>query len=277
MSWMMWALAASAAPLELNSATVEQIAAIPGVGFEAAQAIVDLRGARGGLHDVEELRSLGLDAPALASLRAATEFEVAIPVSPTRALDTVDAVLAEFRSEPTVLEVQGWAEEEANTRPEQVRRWLAESESFALLPEVTLDYRIRGDWDQGFEYYDLDGADPISGSDVEAIAEDADQAQTQELKVRLRWQLGDLVMSSERIRVISEAQDVVKLRDKVLGDVTRLYFERRRLQVEVLLAPKIDLVGRVKEELRLLELTANLDALTGGQFSGSVARGGSAR
>ena len=43
------------------------------------------------------------------------------------------------------------------------------------------------------------------------------------------------------------------------------------------LAPKIDLVGRVKEELRLLELTANLDALTGGQFSGSVARGGSAR
>ena len=38
-------------------------------------------------------------------------------------------------------------------------------------------------------------------------------------------------MSSERIRVISEAQDVVKLRDKVLRQATQIFFDRRRLQV----------------------------------------------
>ena len=67
-----------------------------------------------------------------------------------------------------------------------------------------------------------------------------------------------------------------KLREKVLGEVTRLYFERRRLQVDVLLNPKVDLAGQVKDELRLRELTANLDAYTGGRFSAAVA-GGPAR
>ena len=77
-------------------------------------------------------------------------------------------------------------------------------------------------------------------------------------------------MSSERIRVINEAQDIVKLRDKVLEDVTRLYFDRRRLQVEQLLSPAGDLRSQLKNELRLQELTANIDALTGGRFSASL-------
>ena len=79
-----------------------------------------------------------------------------------------------------------------------------------------------------------------------------------------------MVMSSEQIRVINEAQDIAKLREKVLGEVTRLYFDRRRLQVEILLNPKSDVVGQVKDELRLREITANLDAYTGGQFSNAA-------
>ncbi len=77
-------------------------------------------------------------------------------------------------------------------------------------------------------------------------------------------------MSSEQIRVINESQDIVKLRDKVLDEVTRLYFDRRRLQVELLLSPAGDLRTQLENELRLQELTANLDALTGGSFSASL-------
>ena len=79
-------------------------------------------------------------------------------------------------------------------------------------------------------------------------------------------------MSSEQIRVINEAQDIVKLRDKVLDEVTRLYFDRRRLQVDQLLSPSLDLKGQIEAELRLQEMTANLDALTGGAFSASLPR-----
>jgi hypothetical protein len=73
--------------------------------------------------------------------------------------------------------------------------------------------------------------------------------------------------------VISEAQDIVKLRDKVLGEVTRLYFDRRRLQIDGLLNPPNDLRAQIDDELRLMEFTAQLDALTGGAFSAAVAAG----
>ena len=70
--------------------------------------------------------------------------------------------------------------------------------------------------------------------------------------------------------MINEAQDVVKLRDKVLDEVTRLYFDRRRLQVELLLDPPTGLQDQLESELRLQESTANLDAFTGGAFSASL-------
>jgi hypothetical protein len=57
----------------------------------------------------------------------------------------------------------------------------------------------------------------------------------------------------------------------VLGEVTRLYFDRRRLQVDMLLNPKSDLMGQVKDELRLREITASLDAYTGGRLSAALA------
>ncbi|MEQ1501169.1 MAG: hypothetical protein ABMB14_03015 [Myxococcota bacterium] len=199
------------------------------------------------------------------------------PSEPSGPGDPVDAVLARFAAEPSIADVQRWASEQAELDPAQVRRWLRQSSSFALLPEVTVDLSRRDDWGAGYEYYDPAGADPLPGETATAVADDADQGRTQEVALRLQWQLADLVMSSERIRVIHEAQDVVKLRDDVLTEVTRLYFERRRLQVEQQLAPKIDPVARAADQLRLLELTANLDALTAGAFSSAVARSGRSR
>lgn len=259
--------------LMLNDATEGQLAAIANVDPEEAKAIVAMRAERGRLSSVEELRSLRFDDETLSSLRSATSIELTVPVdATTRTYDTVEAVLAEFASEPSVQQVQGWANDYANTSPDQVRRWLAQSVTFATLPEVTLDYELQNDWDQGFEYQDENGADPVPGVRPIPVAMDADEGQMQQYQVRLRWELDKLVMSSERIRVINEAQDIVKLRDKLLSEVTRLYFERRRLQVERLLSPKIDLMARVKDELRLMELTANLDAMTGGGFSAALAR-----
>lgn len=265
------------ARLDLNAASAADFASIPLVGPDNAGRIVALRSERGRLSSIEELRALGLDEPVLASLRSSTEITVELADAPVTTFTDVDSVLAQFVGEPTVQQVQGWANEYANTSPLQVEHWLAQSVSFATLPDVTVEYRLRNDYDQGFEYQDADGAAPVAGVPVVAVAQDAGQGQTQEYKVKLAWQLDRLVMSSEKIRVINEAQDIVKLRDKVLAEVTRLYFERRRLQVDRLLNPKTDLVGRVKEELRLLELTANLDALTGGAFSGAVARGAAPR
>jgi hypothetical protein len=152
----------------------------------------------------------------------------------------------------------------SNTHAEQVERWLAASKNAAYLPEVQLRYYYYDRLNEGFEY-GLDEA----GDAVPQI-EDADTDKDNVYQVTLKWRLDDLVMSSERIRVISESQDVVKLRDKVLRQVTQIFFDRRRLQVELLLSPGGDLRSQVEDEIRLMELTAELDALTGGQFSRAV-------
>lgn len=278
--------ARASVPLDLGTASAEALATLPGVTPGIAQSIVALRTRRGQLGSVEELRVLDLDESVIDTLRANTETRFVLPAAAIYAgpggagatADTVDGVMAAFAGEPTIQQVQLWASDYANASPDRVRHWMHQAVTFAAFPEVTVDLRLRNDWDEGFDYFDASGADPTPNVDVVAVPQDVGQGQTQEIKLRLRWQLDNLVMSSERIRVINEAQDVVKLRDKVLAEVTRLYFERRRLQVERLLAPKIDLMAQVKDELRLLELTANIDALTGGAFSGAVGRaGGEAR
>jgi len=197
-------------------------------------------------------------------------WAAAAPAAAVAREPATDEILARFADEPTIAEVQAWASRTAQISPARVRRWLAQSATFATLPQVSLEWRLRDDTGQGFDYVNADGDPVLPGEDPLGVATDADQGRSQEVKVKLVWELDKLIMSSERIRVINEGQDVVKLRDKVLADVTRLYFERRRQQVEQLLAPKSDPLGQARDALRLLELTAGIDALTGGAFSAAL-------
>ncbi len=66
---------------------------------------------------------------------------------------------------------------------------------------------------------------------------------------------------------VLQSELMVQLRDDILDEVTSYYYERRRLQIELLEAPPNDTRSRIKKELRVQELSANLDALTGGYFS----------
>ena len=56
--------------------------------------------------------------------------------------------------------------------------------------------------------------------------------------------------------------------------VTSLYFERRRAQVQLLLNPPSDTVERLRRELEIQELTASIDALTGGWFGEQLSASG---
>lgn len=264
--------ALAGAPLALQGASAEELAGLEHVDPALARAVVDFRTARGGLDTVEELRLVpGMTPQALTALRGGTVLEFEMAVTRTGSLETVEDVLAQFEGEPAVGVVQTWASQHASLEPETVARWLKASRSFAGLPQLRLEYRYSTDFDNDFVRLDGSGAPPTS-LDVQTfdIQTDASVGGDQTALVRATWDLNELVMSSEQIRVINEAQDVVKLREKVLGEVTRLYYERRRLQVDVLLDPKLDLMGQVRDELRLRELTAQLDAFTGGRFSAAL-------
>lgn len=264
-----WGVAHGADRLLLNEVSAQQLVDRGIVDAPSASAIVALRSVRGRLPSVEALRVLRLSDPELDALRANTSVSVVVSTPPAGATghEDPDAVLALFADEPTIGDVHLWASDYAHLSPGQVSRWLAQSATFATLPQLSVEWKLRDDWDQGFEYLNADGIDLVPGEEPAAVIQDADQGQYQEIKVKLVWDLDKLIMSSERIRVINEAQDTIKLRDTVLSEATRLYFERRRLQVEQVLAPEGDPLARVRQRLREMELTANLDALTGGAFS----------
>ena len=261
---------AQASSFMLNDVTAAELSSIEGVGDDAAERIVALRTQRQTLGSVEELRILGLDGPTLQALRAHLSSDLTLKKVARTDYSSVADVLAHFSHEPDVLAVQAMAMDYTKTNPSLVEGWLSAAKSAYALPAVTLSYDKDIDDYKTWNYLDLNGDGNIDNSEHQfntARADDDDG-----FGVRLAWRLDKLVMSSERIRVINEAQDIVKLRDKVLDEVTRVYFDRRRLQVEQILSPPSSLKDQIKEELRLQELTASIDALTGGRFSASLVR-----
>ncbi|MFT6143074.1 MAG: competence protein ComEA [Myxococcota bacterium] len=272
---LVWASAASAqdAPL-LNSASAESLSSLDHVDTGTAERIVALRTERGRFGSVEELRVLpGVGEQTLASLRHNTRVDVQMPNGTTRSFESVDQVLAEFDHEPSVQQVHRWTEAYAKVNPDLVDRWLAASRGFAVLPRLQVEGRVRDGFDQDFKYFTADGVIDDPNEAVFDVLDDAGRDQQRTVIVRATWDLDELIMSSERIRVINESQDVAKLRDKLLDEVTRVYFERRRVQVDMLLQPSRDVATQTKDYLRLMELTANIDALTGGELSRSLVGG----
>ena len=85
---------------------------------------------------------------------------------------------------------------------------------------------------------------------------------------KLSWNLPQLVFNAEVLDVASLAGLV----QSVLKEVTRLYYMRRRLQLDLILNPPADEATRLTKELRLEELTALLDAMTGGYFQRELTR-----
>ena len=254
----------------LNQVTADQLVSIDGVEQSEADRIVSLRQERKALNSVEELRILGLDGETLEALRSHLATELTITKVAKGSYTSVEQVMAQFSDEPDVLKVQAMAMDYTKTNPAMVEGWMKASTVAYALPAMTLTY----DKDMGeyttWDYLDLNEDGNVGKSEHQFNTARADDDHG--FGVRLAWRLDKLVMSSERIRVINEAQDIVKLRDKVLDEVTRVYFDRRRLQVDKLLSPSSGLKEQIKNELRLQELTASIDALTGGAFSGSLGR-----
>jgi hypothetical protein len=87
---------------------------------------------------------------------------------------------------------------------------------------------------------------------------------------KLAWNLPQLVFNAEVLDVASLAGLV----QSVLKEVTRLYYMRRRLQLDLILNPPADEATRLTKELRLEELTALLDAMTGGYYQKELERRG---
>ncbi len=190
---------------------------------------------------------------------AATTSNVAAPSYLSRAKSRDGAeqekdILRLFAHEPGIREVQEIAIEYAEVHPEKITKWRSAAKQKALLPNVSVGVdRYVTDywhWDAGQNPDTLQRGDDVIRWDI-----------------TMSWDLGDLVWSTDQTSIDTRSRLMVQLRDDILDEITRTYFERRRLQIEAYLAPPSDIKQRLEKELRIQELTADLDALTGRRFS----------
>ena len=86
-------------------------------------------------------------------------------------------------------------------------------------------------------------------------------------QARATWDLSKLIFNSDEIGAQFQALRTADTRREIESLVIRLYFERRRLKAESSTADDLDMLPGSRRELRIAEIEAELDALTGGVFT----------
>ena len=166
--------------------------------------------------------------------------------------------VTDFTAEPDIRQVQKAAIEYAEVDPGKIIEWRKQAAKKALLPQVSVGV----DRNTADLWHWEGGSTTKTDDDILRRGKD-----TVDWDMTLSWDLGDLIWNNDQTSIDTRSKLMVQLRNDILDEATRTYFERLRLKKE-LERLKPDDRGKMEEKkLRLDELTANLDALTGGYFS----------
>ncbi len=160
--------------------------------------------------------------------------------------------------EPGILEVQQAAIDYAEVSPDKIKWMRKSAKNKALLPKVSLS--LDRDIDRTI---DLDRG----GTNDPDFYIEGPRDRSFDWGVDLSWDLGELIWNDDQANIDVRSRLMVQLRNDVLDEVTKLYFARKRLQAELMQNSAEDSSKRALKQLRLDELTANIDGLTGGYLS----------
>ena len=148
------------------------------------------------------------------------------------------------QNEPTISDVQRMAIAYAEVSDEKINRWRKRANWKAVIPRVVVGYdnnvygTYNGIFAEGPNSWDL----------------------------AVSWDLSELIYNPDQTSIDTRSRLMVQLRNDILAEVTNLYFERRRLQVELFSNKQINVESKLEKSIRLQELTALINRLTGGNF-----------
>lgn len=169
----------------------------------------------------------------------------------------LQAALARLPASPSLAQVQDAALANAGIDPLAASRWLRRARRAAALPTLSVQYDRR--FDRGWS---LDQA----VGEADALRNDSGNQDV--LRAKATWELDRLIFAPDELRAARAVLDVADARERVLVEVTRLYFERERILLERELAPPSDLSDAIAASVRLREVEGLLAGLTGLDFSG---------
>ena len=167
--------------------------------------------------------------------------------------------LAELKKEPSVRDVQEAALRYFRVNSASVDSMRSRARIKALAPifEISGGYTQSG-LDDSTLNYEFHQTEPWVERESGGTGWNA--------RAKLTMNLPKLIFNPEELDVASLAGLV----EGLLKESTRLYFMRRRLQVDMILVPPTDTATKLSKELRIEELTGLIDAMTGGWFQGQL-------
>jgi len=180
------------------------------------------------------------------------------------AADGVEAGLAKLKAEPTVRDVQEAALRYFRVNSAQIESMRSRARIKALAPVI--------EFSGGYTRSDLDDVSTNMqygfGTLEEPWVARISGGVGWNARAKMSINLPQLVFNPEELDVASLAGLV----EGLLKESTRLYFMRRRLQVDMLLTPPTDRATLLSKNLRIEELTGLIDAMSGGWFQKELDR-----
>ncbi|MBU1998877.1 MAG: hypothetical protein ABIG46_08390 [Candidatus Omnitrophota bacterium] len=172
--------------------------------------------------------------------------------------DKILTLVDYFQDEPDIQKVQKAAIDYAEVGMDKIKNWRRLAARKAWLPDVSVglnrDLTDLWHWETGST---IKTDDDYLRRGKDAVDWD----------IGLSWDLGDLIWSDAQTSIDVRSRLLVELRDDVLGEVTKLYYERIRIKMELEGLSLDERKKRFDKELRLREITALLDGFTDGYFS----------
>jgi hypothetical protein len=182
--------------------------------------------------------------------------------------------LNDFRRGPPMAAVRQWTLDKLLTGGDPIASWKKRVRWRGAAPRMALSFRRKHDTTAVIRVSNTIGISTSEsrmflGPDNAAVNEG--RSAGYDYGVSLTWNLDDLVYDNRELGISNEMEDLYKLRRAVILDVTRLYYDRLRVLTD--LGLETDPRKQILLELRLEELTADMDFFTDGRFSDALARG----
>jgi hypothetical protein len=153
----------------------------------------------------------------------------------------------------------------AFAEPDRARGFVNRARLAGWLPEVRFRVYRRYARTEGLSFNDT-GSGVVAPVDISAIDD-------VRYEWRATWDLSRIVFNPDELQAHSEALRMSDVRRDIQTLVIRLFFERRRLVAEAQDAggTSSDAAGTARRSLRVAEIEAELDMLSGGAFSSAAA------
>lgn len=194
---------------------------------------------------------------------AATDKGIFItrPMELKSANTDVSSINQVWADDPEIEQVQAWAIDMAEVSPQKIAEWRKLAKKKALLPRVSMGVDGGHDWGASNSLWGSSSGALLLGPDDKTYGGDIGW------DITLSWDLSDYIWSTDQTTIDGRSKLMVELREDILDQVTRYYFERRRLIAESRFTQAASEYEQFQKQLRIEELTAYLDGYTGGKFS----------